>query len=175
VLNSFQIANYFIKSSQDKGGDISPMKLLKLCYIAHGWYMAFYNEDLIDETIYAWKYGPVIESIYHQFKPYGNGQINRLYSNPFSNGKYPLPNDKAVEDFLDLIWDSYGKYTGVELSSMTHQQGTPWDIVWNKNRGCDLQHAIIPNELIKEHYQQLLIMKASVTIKKKNTVKKKKG
>ncbi len=151
MYSSYQIANFFIRASHKSGQELTPMKLIKLCYIAHGWHLAYYNEELLDEVVYAWKYGPVIDSVYQEFRHYRNSQITELYKGaPGSNG-YPMPDEK-IKPFLDAIWNAYGKYDGIALSSMTHQPNTPWDIVWNKNGGHSRKYAIIPNDLIKSHY-----------------------
>ncbi|QLH42366.1 MAG: DUF4065 domain-containing protein [Coxiellaceae bacterium] len=54
------------------------MKLAKLIYVAHGWSLALNDVPLIDEAVQAWKFGPVIESVYHEFKHFGNDVINSL-------------------------------------------------------------------------------------------------
>ena len=156
MFQSIQIANYFIKKRLDTGRDLTPMKLIKLCYIAHGWYCGFNNQPLLNETIYAWKYGPVVPSIYEQFKHYGSGQIDKLCNpNPFDDSNnFPLPDDESVKNFLDAIWNSYSKYDGIKLSSMTHQPGTPWDRVWNQENGKKQLDAVIPNDYITEYYKQ---------------------
>jgi uncharacterized phage-associated protein len=152
MYTSYQIGNYFIKKSQDSGGELTPMKLIKLTYIAHGWYLGLANKSLLDEVIQAWKYGPVIKTLYHDFKKYENCQITELYSElSGSTYYYPLP-DSEINSFLDAIWKSYGKFDGIQLSAMTHQPNTPWDIVWNKQGGSRQNYAIIPNDLIKQHY-----------------------
>jgi uncharacterized phage-associated protein len=127
------------------------MKLIKLAYIAHGWHLGLYDEQLLDEVVYAWKYGPVIEKLYQDFKQYGNQQITELYS--AHEGNYPLPDSKIIP-FLDTIWNSYSRYNGLQLSAMTHQSGTPWDIVWNQQGGKGEIYTIIPNDLIREHYKE---------------------
>jgi len=75
--NSLAVANYFITKANDEGTELTPMKLIKLVYIAHGWHLGLKNESLIDEGVQAWKYGPVIKSVYDEFKGYKNGQVNR--------------------------------------------------------------------------------------------------
>ena len=75
MFTPIQIANYFIKSSFRTGDELTPMKLIKLTYIAHGWHLGLYDSELIDEPVYAWKYGPVVQSIYQDFKWYGDNQI----------------------------------------------------------------------------------------------------
>lgn len=156
MYNSHQISNYFIQLSQKTGKELTPMKLIKLAYIAHGWHLGLFDKQLLDEVIYAWKYGPVIETIYNDFKKYGNSQINELY-NDNCNGDYPLP-DETIYPFLDTIWKVYGDKNGIELSTLTHQKETPWDIVWNKQGGKNKKYAIIPNDIIREHYKEKIRM-----------------
>lgn len=148
--SSLEIANYFIKSSQRTGVELTPMKLIKLCYIAHGWCLGLYGKELLDEAVQAWQYGPVITSVYHMFKHYGNNQITEMVR---QGGSYPLPNPE-INPLLDKIWEIYGKYNGVQLSTMTHQPNTPWDIMWNQRNGRNSQSTIIPNDLIKSHYRE---------------------
>lgn len=149
------IANYFIAKSLVDGVDMTPMKLLKLIYIAHGWHLALNDgEPLIDEAVEAWQYGPVVPSVYHEFKEYGNTPIRKL-STIYNNRSHVLTpvisNDK--KEFLDKIWEVYKKYDGLELSTLTHQKGTPWDIVWNDLGGNKKKSVQIPDKLIEEHYK----------------------
>ncbi|WP_366513810.1 type II toxin-antitoxin system antitoxin SocA domain-containing protein [Planktotalea sp.] len=44
------------------------MKLQKLVYIAYGWHLALSGKKLFTEEIEAWKHGPVVPSLYHEFK-----------------------------------------------------------------------------------------------------------
>lgn len=154
MYNSFQIANYFLKSGQDTGQEVTPMKLIKLCYIAHGWHLGYYEQPLLIETVYAWKYGPVIDTLYDEFKGYGSSPITQLYFD-ISSADYPMPG-KDKEEFLNAIWKGYGQYDGIKLSSMTHQKGTPWDKVWNEEKGKDGRHIPIPNNYIKDYYKDLI-------------------
>ncbi len=153
------IANYFIKKSLETGIPVTPMKLVKLVYISHGWYLALSEgEELIDEAVEAWKYGPVISSVYHKFKLYGRDPINKLEPNALLNGIYHaiIPNNAGTLEFLNKMWDMYGKFDGVQLSALTHQKGTPWDITY-KSKG---DGALIPNNLIREHYEGKLVKTA---------------
>lgn len=143
-----QIANYFLVNYSN-GQNITPMKLIKLVYIAHGWYLGITDKALIDENPEAWKYGPVIPSLYHQYKSYGNAPIEK------HNGTSALDNNED-EKFLDRIWEVYGKYNGIELSAKTHQEDSPWSRVWNTIKNNDFFSLQIPEIFIKEHYKSLL-------------------
>src|SRR5882724_82988 len=96
---SLSIANYFIKKARESGAEMTPMKLIKLVYISYGWYLAFANKPLINEKVQAWKYGPVVPSVYQEFKKFYKGQIDLMYVDPLS-GETPLPTDPEIIKFL---------------------------------------------------------------------------
>lgn len=149
--SAFSVARFFIEKARQED-DLTPMKLIKLTYIAHGWHLASIGEPLLYEPVQAWKYGPVVESIYHAFKDCGNADIPRVVAESFS----ALPSDVNEDTIkvLNVVWDKYSPLSGLELSSLTHLKGTPWDQVWNKNGGSSRRGAIIPNDLIQQFYRQ---------------------
>ena len=160
MQNSLAIANFFIKSSFATGDEVTPMKLIKLCYIAHGWHLGIYKQPLLDEPIYAWKFGPVVSNVYHKFKGYGNSQITN-YAHTSDGIMLPDVHDIETGMFLQKIWDVYRTHDGIRLSAMTHQSGTPWDTVWNKMNGKDKKDVIIPNNIIQEYYSGLVRQNAA--------------
>lgn len=124
---SINIAQKLIELS-GPNHDLTPMKLLKLVYIAHGWMLGLYNQDLISEDIYAWQYGPVIPELYNAIKSYGGKPVDRIKAaNP---SLHLLDNEETL---LKDVLKNYKKYDGVQLSSMTHANGTPWDKTWKEN------------------------------------------
>jgi uncharacterized phage-associated protein len=137
------IANYFIQEKA-KFGKLTSMKLIKLVYISYAWYITLKGKEnpLTNEKAQAWKYGPVFPSLYKVIKSEGTVEVEK-----------PLPNNREEvitrEDanFLDKMWDLYGKYNGVELSAMTHAEKTPWREVYCRN--CNSE---IPDDLIISHY-----------------------
>ncbi len=142
-----QIANYFLHKYPDDP-NMTPMKLIKLVYIAHGWHLGLDKGPLINEAPQAWKYGPVIPSLYYRFKKYKDSKIDE---NPSE-----FPQDEELTSFIDELWDVYGKYDGIQLGAKTHQVGTPWYIVWNGIANNPFKFNLeIPNDLIKSHYRKL--------------------
>lgn len=155
------IANYFIEKSFDTGVELTPMKLLKLVYIAHGWHLGLTGEPLIREAIQAWQYGPVISSLYQDVKHFGRAEITELIEQYAPDGQGgsdwvvpEIPRDDPVVPLLERIWQVYSKFSGGQLSTMTHQPGTPWHQVWQDQSGSLRSGAIIPNDLIRDHYRQ---------------------
>lgn len=147
------VANYFIELAKRDGEEISPMKLQKLVYYAHGWYAGNKGEELIDEYVEAWQYGPVIPSLYHEFKRFGNKPITEM-ATEFNGDDFvvvPSPSDDDDRKFLDLVWKKYKGYTGIRLSEMTHAIDSPWDQVWRDSHG--IRGANIPFDLLRDHFQ----------------------
>jgi uncharacterized phage-associated protein len=149
--DSLSVAEYMLWRASQAQNPLTPMQVLKLVYIAHGWMLGLYGRPLIDESVEAWQYGPVIPSLYHRYKKYGSRFINDGPS------QQPSGFSGAERRVLDQVWSGYGHRSGVALSSLTHQPGTPWDFTIKRlGRG-----AVIPNDLIEEHYRGLGRQKAS--------------
>lgn len=169
------IANYFLEVAKREGQTLTPLKLIKLVYIAHGWNLGLNGEPLINEHPEAWEYGPVIPSLYHEFKVFGNGPIRKKATDfvPQSEEQWMLEEqevappsrrkDSKVCDFLDRIWKEYRKFTASQLSTLTHQAGTPWEKTWNE-RGQYQKGVDIPEALIRQHYQELKSKKAAFRV-----------
>lgn len=148
------IANYFLELAAANSEPITPMKLQKLVYYAHGWFAGYTGKPLINEAVEAWQYGPVIPSLYHEFKQFGSGNISgKAYEYDAGGVRMaPPPSDPEIRAFLHNVFSSYGKFSGIRLSEMTHASGTPWDQTWRDCRG--MRGVDIPFSRIAEHFQE---------------------
>lgn len=145
------IANFFLERAAQEGRAITPMQLLKLVYIAHGWHLGYTGNALINEPVQAWRHGPVIKSLYDKIKHFGSGSVTGLVAaSPFGGLPDPVGDDAAP--LLDSVWRNYARFSGIELSQMTHLPGTPWSIAWHQLGGKNMYFAPISNELIRDHY-----------------------
>jgi uncharacterized phage-associated protein len=158
------IANFFIDAAASEGKKLTPLQIIKLVYIAHGWYLGLTGDPLINEPAEAWRYGPVIPSVYHSLKRYGNqpvlARLTDLTADPeaawsFAITEVPPPTDPKMQRFLQSVWKSYGHLTGIQLSSLTHRVGTPWYQAYESQRGKYIKGFDIPENSIIEHYRQL--------------------
>lgn len=149
MYDSRTIANYFLHLARLDDVKITPMKLQKLVYFAHGHYLAVTGEPLINDCVQAWQYGPVIPSLYHSIKHYGRNPIDEKIVDTEFDLIEEIPSDPIIRGFLDKIWMLYGKLTAIQLSKMTHEPGSPWDQVWEKYK----THSIIPEVLIEAFFK----------------------
>lgn len=152
------IANSLLDIAKSRGHELDPMKLQKLIYYSHGWALAIANKPLINEPVEAWRFGPVIPSVYHEFKRFGSNPITE-YSKVLEGPKLVepriRPDDEFVESLLGQIWEVYGGFTGIQLSNMSHEPGSPWETAWGRNVER-LRFVVIPNEEIKKHFLCLI-------------------
>ena len=147
MYNCFDIAEYFVKKAKEENQGIDPMKLLKLTYIAHGWYLGITGNPLFENKVFAWKYGTVIPELYFAIRMFGSGAVDPYVFKLYSEKK---PTEETKQ-FLDKIWNRYKEFKGLELSAKTHEKGTPWSKIWSTN-----PNGLIPNETIKEYYETKL-------------------
>lgn len=140
------VANVLIGEARKKGNSITPLQLIKLAYIAHGFHLGFGHGRLFEEEIQAWRYGPVIPDLYQAVKKYKNSSITAAI--PYDG---PDLDEQRIE-LLEKVYEAYGKYTGSFLTCLTHQDGTPWKQVYNENE----RFTPIPDDLIKAYYEDFL-------------------
>ncbi|UOA14492.1 Panacea domain-containing protein [Sulfitobacter dubius] len=149
MYDALTIADAMLKIGKRKGQTMTPMKLLKLVYIAHGFSLALLNRDLFQNRIEAWKFGPVIPDLYQATKRFGREEIPlNLIGDPEDTSV-----DPEVQSFLEDVYEKYGHLNGIQLSYLTHQSGTPWDQVYDPR----FRNEPIPDDLIADHYRGMLV------------------
>ena len=128
--------------------EATPMHVIKLAFLCHGWMLGLTGKALIYESVEAWLYGPVIPSLYHRWKSFGG--------EPVETELVDLADkfDKEENALMRAVLNAYSDYNARELSNITHQEGSPWDIVCHDPR-YDGVGGIIPNELIEKFYGKL--------------------
>lgn len=150
------IANAFLSRSFRDKKPISPMKIQKLLYITHGYGLVECDQPILDEVFEAWKFGPVLSSLYHECKEFGKSDINRYLKDidPETNARrsVSMPDNSQVNDIIDFVWQTYGDDSAISLSDWTHVKGGPWDQVTDGGTNI-LRHQDVPNKLIKEYFE----------------------
>ena len=166
-FESLSIANEILKTARDRDLKLTPLQLVKLAYFAHGYCLGIFDRPLINEQVEAWQYGPVIRSVYHEFKKYGNSPIKsrarRLCAGPGGFVPRPWAIDEGADPELQQIAKSviakvvehFGARSGLELSSLTHKAGTPWRQVYDQYGGNLPKGTDIPEALIKEYFSSI--------------------
>ena len=148
AYSALAVANAFIRRAQEgKIPDLTPMKLQKMLFYVQSWYYKNQGKPLFDDVFCRWNHGPVIPSIYHEFKNYGADTIKTFGSTvvPKNSSANPFDYDVVVPEinwndsealgYIDEAVRVYGPYSGWQLSQMTHQPGTAWAITGTPDGG----------------------------------------
>ncbi len=106
------IAKWFINEIHP-----DPLKLQKLLYLSQGFSFAFYDRELFVEDMEAWVHGPVVPSVYHEYKAFSFTPIPEVFQLDEFN--------KEELTILNYVTENYSKYDGKYLEEMTHNQ-EPW-------------------------------------------------
>lgn len=127
---------------------ITPMKLLKLVYIAHGYRLGLDGAPLLDEQVQAWKFGPVVASVYHAVRDYCSCPVTKVAGAGEWTGLLTIRELMIIS----IVLDKYGQVDAVALSGATHKSGTPWSTTWEYHE----QNAEISNDLITYFYRNMI-------------------
>lgn len=160
------VANAFLDIQAEDHGDfprIDQMKLYKLVYYAHAWWLAQQGDNLFEEDVHAWPWGPVVPSLYGEFKDAGRSAIKGLRATElvktgenFFNFRFrePEPPSEEIMNYLREVWEVHKSFSGVQLSNATHAAGEPWAIVKERYDGDLTSKPHIPNSIIKAVFQK---------------------
>jgi uncharacterized phage-associated protein len=165
-IDALAVANYFLDLADKAGQKLTPMKLQKLVYFAHGWHFGLTGgEPLLDEQVQAWSFGPLIFSIDEAFREYGTDELT-LHGAAYNYDEgppvwevpslddYPEHVAERVRPLLKRIWEVYGGLTTGQLSNMVTGEGTPWAAVHAAYNGNIPKYTTIPEVALTRHFQE---------------------
>jgi len=136
----FLASKSFVGDNKEREG-ITNLKLQKVLYFAQAYYLANFKKPLFKESIEAWKYGPVVPSLYHKLKRYKSDSI--------ITEKDESSISEEDKNILQQVWNIFGGYSTSRLVDIVHAH-TPW------KESFESDNKIISNKAIKEYYSPLL-------------------
>jgi uncharacterized phage-associated protein len=122
--NATEVAKYLIYLASRKiigdNGEregLTNLKLQKILYLAQAFCLSKFNKPLFEDTIEAWTYGPVVPTVYREFKHFGDAPIIQEEDQSELSDE-----DKSI---VEKVWDSFGGYSASKLVDITHSH-LPW-------------------------------------------------
>ncbi|NWE46989.1 Panacea domain-containing protein [Pseudomonas gingeri] len=146
MTSAIAVAQAFLDLAAKERRSLTNMQLQKLVFFSHGIHLAAFGDSLIEEPVKAWDFGPVIPALYEKLRRFGRGDVSRDLA-PETRGTLD-PSGKEFQA-IRAVWKAYGNRDGWSLSEISHQEGSPWDAIWNKHR---MHYCDIPNDLIRSYY-----------------------
>jgi len=142
-ISSEQAAKIIIKHASRI---ITNLDLHKLLYIANMLYIGANNHPLIREQFEAWDYGPVVPSLYQDFKKFGSEKIWDYF-----DSKIELAEDQEEYQISSKVSEHFSKFKASELVSITHRRGGAWQKSYRPN----IKNIKISNKDILNEYNQI--------------------
>ena len=150
MTSATNLARYIIylikkqmKNIQPEEFDVTPLKIQKLLYYCQGYALALTGEKLFDEPIEAWKYGPVVDAVYQEYKKYNGQIIPEIQSINFNEI------DDTARSIVKMVIEEKNRFSGTALADATHRE-TPYVSCY---KGAYI-NAIIPEEVLKDFFSQ---------------------
>ncbi|OUN18796.1 Panacea domain-containing protein [Ligilactobacillus salivarius] len=118
------VANFIIGVAKKEDKPVTNLKLQKVLFFLQGYCLSEYDTPLINGNFSKWRYGPVEEEVYGDFKYYGPAPIENksVYFNKekieFYSEEVNLPNE-----FKKILQEVISKMLDVEtweLVNLTH-------------------------------------------------------
>lgn len=164
MCSVFDVARYFL----DKQTPLSLLQINKLCYIAYGYVAGLCEEQLFNEEIFAYQYGPVVTELYQYCKEKHEDLTTKPnYSDLFivRPGRVEKGDSRNIEPsyikILDFVHQRYANFSGSALSELTHKKGTPWDQAYNSpsvDKDKKEKNLIpIEHSSIEKHFKTLIL------------------
>lgn len=143
-----QIAEWFLAwADEAEDAGVSNLKLQKLLYYAQGHHLGDTGAPLFRDEFQAWSHGPVIPSLYRDFKAYGSASID---ADDEVRDDFDWDSYRDIETHLMKIWNTYGQFDAWRLRNMTHRE-SPWLDTFDDGQ----RNVLIPKESMRSFFAQV--------------------
>lgn len=136
-----------IAAREGMDSSFTPMQLLKLVYLCHAWMLGLYGRPMLNESVEAWRYGPVVRSLYDAISHYKDKPVQYPIRQPLFGKSESFSAEE--ESIIRQVNEQYGYLDGITLSRMTHTPGSPWYVTWHSQG----PNSVISNDLIEHFYR----------------------
>ena len=125
---------------------MTSLQLQKVLYYAHMFYLgASKGKSLLKEDFQAWEYGPVLPSLYHHVKRFGNKPI-REYAFFWQND---IPEDSAEYKCLLEMYLATKEISSSKMVRISHWEEGAWYETYKPGE----RDVVIPREAILKEYR----------------------
>lgn len=122
------VANNVLNRAFAEKCAVSPMKLQKILYFIASEYQKESKEPLFTENFETWEYGPVLRSVFYEFRPFSRNFISQFAKDADNHSRMvDEKEDPKLKRILERVWEVTRGRTAVDLSQITHMEGSAWD------------------------------------------------
>lgn len=127
------IANNILSRAFAEKVDLTPMKLQKILYFVASEYQKATGRPLLEESFSTWAYGPVVYSVYDEFRAFSKRPIKH-YARDARGDAFMIDESEDIElkHAIERVWDKARKMSAKKLSEITHLDDSAWDKAFQK-------------------------------------------
>ena len=158
-LDGIDVAKYILTKEA-----CTHTKVEKLTYMCYADYLCSTGKKLFEDRVFAFKYGPVVDSVYKAFREHSKEKPSTAIDDMTVLSKMNLSIQMRSrilfaedgEEKLASIERTLGKYksiSGMDLVDLTHRENTPWEVtVRGRKDPFDGKHLKIRDSYIKKYH-----------------------
>jgi len=151
------VANTIVAMAAGTGQRVSHLKLQKLLFLCHAFYIVSRGRPLVKREFEAWKRGPVHRDVYEAFRKYSRRPIDQPAErlDPVRRTWSiiaPVEDDDVVA-VMRRVLDFYLGWSARQLVDLTHAKEGPWDYVV---RNAEVQANLgfrIPDRIVLQRFR----------------------
>ena len=135
------------------------LKLQKLVYLCFADYLCDTGKELYTDKIYAFRYGPVVDTVYKRYKQYGYKSIDEEQKDIDSRNISEMPAKSRIlfaeygtEKLISIekTLKKYGSLSATDLVDLTHKDNSPWS---KSFKGLGKLYSSMKLDTIKKYHQ----------------------
>lgn len=153
-LEGLDVAKYILSKIS-----CTQLKLQKLVYLCFADYLCDTGKELFIDKIYAFKYGPVVDTVYIRYKDYGYKPIDEEQQDIDSKNIFEMPAKSRIlfaKDGTEKLMSiektlkKYGNLSASDLVDLTHKDKAPWSMSF---KGPEEVYSDMEIDTIKKYHQ----------------------
>lgn len=127
-ISAMDVAAFFVRMDdlKDIEDGITNLKIQKLLYYAQGYHLAYFEKPLFNDTIEAWRYGPVVPEVYRKLSRFNRNPVDIEYLKSQNGDDVGILPDGETRRLLTSVFEQLGQYSAWKLMEMTHKE-SPWE------------------------------------------------
>lgn len=151
VYSPTAVANNVLSRAFAENVPVTPMKLQKILYFVASEYQKTTKVRLFEEPFLTWAYGPVLYSVFNEFRAFSKEKISR-YARNAKNQTLVVDEseDEVLRGALNLIWNATQSMGARELSELTHAEDSAWDKAFQADEETLQSKDILLDETYKQ-------------------------
>lgn len=139
IYDALEVSRHIINYSNDAGYGITNLKLQKLLYFVQAYFLIKKGCLCFRDNIEAWNFGPVVPSVYREYKRYGAffAFSVETYIDPLTLKRKRFDDSViSAEDkkLIDSVVDAFADCSNSRLTDLVHGQ-TPWQEAYRPDHG----------------------------------------